>query len=81
MLKNELRRHFKIAFTICGRNKRRSLIEGFVRSIIFGNTGRFKHSTVHTLDIANTRWCNDSTRALLVGTTAIRESICCGAWR
>lgn len=78
MLKNELHRHFKIAFTICGRNKRRSLIEGFVRSIIFGepsNTGRFKHSTVHTLDIANTRWCNHSTQALLVGTTAIRESI------
>lgn len=44
MLKNELHRHFKIAFTICGTNKRRSLIEGFVRSIIFGepsNTGRF----------------------------------------
>lgn len=41
------------------------------------NARHFKYLTLQTLDIANTRRCNHSIRALMVGTTANSESFCC----
>lgn len=40
----------------------------------------FKYLMLQTLDIANTRRCNHSIRALMVGTTANSESSCCCVW-
>lgn len=44
------------------------------------NARHFKYLTLQTLDIANTRRCNHSIRALMVGTTANSESSCCCVW-